>query len=139
MIKKMRAVAIVDLEINGTYSTVSRIEKYFAEVIEKFSEKQKRYDPDYSVPDKDEDTVVVTQVQSGMQDRRGDKMGSSKTIGRVHIPKLTNEQISKGFERHLIHCRERLRREGRPTLEIQDAVDKEYEALTTCTTTASKK
>ena len=159
MIKKMRAVAIVDLEINGTYSTVSRIEKYFAEVIEKFSEKQKRYDPDYSVPDKDEDTVVVTQVQSGMQDRRGektgpidaivfrtarqvalaDKMGSSKTIGRVHIPKLTNEQISKGFERHLIHCRERLRREGRPTFEIQDAVDKEYEALTTCTTTASKK
>lgn len=94
MIKKMRAVAVVDIEINGAYSTVSRIEKDFAEVIEKFSEKQKRYDPDYSVPDEDEDTVVITQVLSGMQDRRGEKTGPIDAIVFRAVKKKVNEPTS---------------------------------------------
>ena len=57
--------------------------------------------------------------------------GPNHARGRVHIPKLTDEEVSKGFERHLINCRERLRREGRTSFEIQDAVNKEYEALST--------
>ena len=55
--------------------------------------------------------------------------GPNHARGRVHIPKLTDEEVSKGFERHLINCRERLRREGRPTFEIQGEIDREYEAL----------
>ena len=55
--------------------------------------------------------------------------GPNHARGRVHIPKLTDEEVSKGFERHLINCRERLRREGRPTFEIQGEIDREYAAL----------
>jgi len=55
--------------------------------------------------------------------------GPNHARGRVHIPKLTDEEVSKGFERHLINCRERLRREGRPTFEIQVEIDQEYAAL----------
>lgn len=63
--------------------------------------------------------------------------GPNHAIGRVNIPKMTDEQISKGFSRHLINCRERLRREGRKVNEIQEIIDQEYEAL--CTGSVSPK
>ena len=80
MMKKMRAVGIVDFEISGDYSTVSKIEKEFAAFIKNFCTKVKN-DPDTigSVID-NKDVVVVTQTQHGMQDRRGVKTGPIDAI-----------------------------------------------------------
>jgi hypothetical protein len=69
MMKKMRAVGIVDFEILGAYSTIGEIEKEFAVVIKNFCTKVKN-----------NPLVVVTQTQHGMQDRRGVKTGPIDAI-----------------------------------------------------------
>jgi|TARA_R100000995_G_scaffold28326_1_gene12425 hypothetical protein len=80
MMKKMRAVGIVDFEIHGDYSTVGKIEKEFAAFIKNFCTKVQNDPDESSAPDFAEDFVIITQTQHGMQDRRGTKTGPIDSI-----------------------------------------------------------
>ena len=133
--KAMRAVIVIDFEAQS-FSDAAEFEVTLKQRAQELCETI--VDPSNT----SRDDLCILNHQAGvlLAERRGfsgdindivfrGTRGPNHARGRVHIPKLTDEEVSKGFERHLINFRERLRREGRPTFEIQVEIDQEYAAL----------
>lgn len=135
--KSMRAVIVIDFEAQN-FSDASEFDVTLKQRAKELCETI--VDPSNT----SRDDLCILNHQAGvlLAERRGfsgdindivfrGTRGPNHARGRVRMPKLTDEEVSKGFERHLVNCRERLRREGRPTTEIQEMVYQEYEALIT--------
>jgi len=133
--KSMRAVIVIDFEAQN-FSDASEFDATLKQRAKELCETI--VDPSNTSGD----DICIESYNAGvlLAERRGitgnlndivfrGTRGPNHARGRVHIPKLTDEEVSKGFERHLINFRERLRREGRPTFEIQGEIDREYAAL----------
>lgn len=135
--KSMRAVIVIDFEAQS-FSDATEFDAALKQRAQELCETI--VDP--SNTSKDDLCILNHQAGVLLAERRGfsgdindivfrGTRGPNYAKGKVYIPMLTDEELSKGFDRHLRDHRERLRREGRPTFEIQTEIDQEYAALST--------